>query len=247
MRDQKHNFALYYHDLQSNLKTDTSLKVDDQELVHRVIKILRLQLGDQLTLFANNQVLTGIIELIDKKSFILTKCRLESVAQFKPAITMALGVLKKDNFENALYNCVEFGANQITPVIFAKSIPQKLNQERINKIIISAAEQSKNFSLPDWHEPVRFTVFLEQIKQNLQTTYLYCDVGGQDLSSIIHKIKSQVCNQLVMIVGPEGDLTSDEKALLVAQPNVLIVRLTPTVLRSYQAVALALGAMRALL
>lgn len=247
MRDQKHNFALYYDGLIANLKPTDKLIINDQELVHRVLKVLRLQVGDELTLFANHQVLTGIICLVDKKSFCLEQIHWYQSAKLVPEIIVALGVLKKENFENALYSCVELGANQITPVIFAKSTPQKLNQERLEKIIISAAEQSKNFNLPAWHDPVKFELFLAQIKQNLHTTYIYCDVAGDDMLVIINQIKTRLCDQLVIIIGPEGDLTSEEKALLMAQPNVLTMRLTPTILRSFQAVAVALGALRSVL
>jgi 16S rRNA (uracil1498-N3)-methyltransferase len=249
MRDQKHNFAFYYAQLDANLKSagKLTMTISDPELVQRVTKILRLQVGDELILFAKRQSITGVINLIDKKSFSLEQISWHQVVSLVPEINVALGVLKKENFENALYSCVELGANHISPVIFAKSAPQKLNPERLEKILISAAEQSKNFNLPHWQEPVSFAIFLEKIRQNPQITYIYCDVLGDSMWQVVAKIKTQACTKMVLIVGPEGDLTTQEKELLAAQPNVLVMRLTPTILRSFQAVAVALGAFRSLL
>ena len=63
---------------------------------------------------------------------------------------------------------------------------------------------------------------------------------------LISQIKAQAYEKIVLIIGPEGDLTSDEQTAL-AEHHVLNMQLTPTVLRSFQAVTVALGALRSLL
>ena len=52
--------------------------------------------------------------------------------------------------------------------------------------------------------------------------------------------------QISLMVGPEGDLTMDEKELL-KERDVQFLCLTPTVLRAQQAVAVSLGIFRSLL
>jgi len=248
MRDQKHEFALYFEQLSQNFSKAGKLIILDPELVQRLFKILRLVPGDNLTLFNQNYFVDAQISLIDKKQLVLENLVWHNLATLKPEITVAIGVLKKENFENALYSCVELGANAILPIMFAKSAPTKLNHERVNKILISASEQSKNFSMPVWHEPILFHQFLAQIqkKQAIKTAYIYCDIHGKPMLPIISQIKSQVYEKIVLIVGPEGDLTSEEQAQL-AEQHVFSMQLTPTVLRSFQAVTVALGACRSLL
>ena len=245
MRDQKHNFAIYYAGL--SVKRQTHLVVTDLEIVHRIGKILRLTAGDEVTLFNNNGAVTGLITLVDKKSLIIESVTWSHHQALMPEIVVGLGLLKKENFENALYSCVELGANCIAPIMFAKSTPQKLNQERIDKILFAAAEQSKNFHLPTYYEPVLFPKFLSQIGQDLETIYIYCDVSGQGMLEVVTQIKKKSGYKIVLIVGPEGDLTTQEKEHLQAQPNLIFMRLTPTILRSFQAVTVALGALRSLL
>lgn len=249
MRDQKHSFALYYHELAANLERNKQIIITTQELVHRVFKILRLQVGDKLTLFNDKINLVSQIGLVDKKNLVLTDLTWHKPVALKPQITIALGVLKKENFEQALYSCVELGASNILPIVFAKSIPQKLNFERIEKILISAAEQSKNFGIPVWHEPILFTEFLSKIKSspvNSKIIYIYCDINGTPMLPIVSQLSMQVYDEIVLIIGPEGDLTTNEQTQLLSN-QVLSMQLTPTVLRSFQAVTVALGALRSLL
>jgi len=48
------------------------------------------------------------------------------------------------------------------------------------------------------------------------------------------------------MIGPEGDLTAQEKELL-KERGVQFLRLTPTILRAQQAVVVAMGIFRSLL
>lgn len=252
MRDQKHNFALYYAQLEQSYAKSGKLTILDPDLVQRIFKILRLVPGEQVILFNSNYTVTAEISLIDKKQLVLEQLIWQEQISFKPEIVIALGMLKKENFENALYNCVELGASAILPIMFAKSVPNKLNQERVHKILIAAAEQSKNFSLPKWHDPISFAQFLQEIKKSQankpanKTVYIYCDIAGQPMLPVITQIKNGSCEKIVLIIGPEGDLTALEREQLLAQ-SVFSMQLTPTILRSFQAVTVALGALRSLL
>ena len=246
MRDQKHQFALYYSDL-LNQKNTQRLQIADLDLVHRVNKVLRLQVGDELFLFTKTKYLIGKISLQDKKSFTLEQVVWHKLSLVQPEIVVAQAVLKRENFENALYSCVELGATAILPILFAKSVNQKLNQDRIEKILINAAEQSKNFNIPVCDEPLEFTSFLQQIKQDQKTAYIYCDVLGQAMLPLVQQIQEAAYNKMVLIIGPEGDLTTSEKQQLLECKNLFCMRLTPTILRSFQATTVALGALRSLL
>jgi len=248
MRDKKHSFAIFFPDLCSELSKSSKLVIVTPELVHRIGKVLRLQIGDELELFNTTKTVVAQISLIDKKQLILENLVWRDLISFKPEITIALGVLKKDNFENALYSCVELGASAILPIIFTKSTPLKLNRERADKILIAASEQSKNFNLPDWHTPILFEQFLGQIKksQTSKIAYIYCDINGKPVLPLISQIKADGYEKIVLIIGPEGDLTNQEQEQL-AGLGVFSMQLTPTVLRSFQAVTVALGVFRSLL
>lgn len=238
MKDQKHNFALYYPELSN--KQSVKLSIVQPDLVHRIVKILRLKLDDTITVFNREIFATGKIKSLDKKLVAIDVASQGKNKKLVPHITVALGVLKKNHFEQALYSCAELGADVVQPIKFAKSVLQKNDHERDQRILISAAEQSKNFRFPEYKDSISIDEFLSQMDFK-NVIYVYCDVSGKPALDVVQDLKSS--KNIVLIVGPEGDLTIDEKEGL-KKAGVLFMTLTPTVLRSVQAVAVALGMIR---
>lgn len=70
-------------------------------------------------------------------------------------------------------------------------------------------------------------------------------LGGYLLLEVMGKITEQKPDAMTCMVGPEGDLTDQEKDEL-KKVNVQFVRLTPTVLRSWHALLVGVGALRSL-
>lgn len=244
MRDLKHCFALYYQNLKKEQGEDF-LKITDSELCHRVAKVLRLRHDDQLNLFGKRCSVLGSLVQIGPKEFVLGQLVWSEIEPLQPHLTVAFGFLKREHLSEALYNCAELGANEIQPIVFQKSIIQPLNQDRVEKILVAAAEQSKNFSLPVWREPQTFQQFLKTMEMQADTAYIYCDPDGASLPDVIVKLKNyNYATKFVLIIGPEGGLTSEER-LSLQHPKIIWLRLTPTILRATQAIAVAVGAVRA--
>lgn len=243
MPSEKHNFALYFADLNCS-DSAKELIVSDLDLVHRATKVLRIKEGGAVTLFNKKINVLGTLSKITKKNFTLDIITISGSKHLAPKITVALGVLKKEHFETALYSCVELGASQIQPIVFKKSVSQKLNLDRLQRVLVSAAEQSKNFDFPSWQQPISFLDFV--VDMNKPCQYIYCDISGKPMFDVVQQIKQQTATEIVLIIGPEGDLTTVEKNTLL-QKGVLFMQLTPTVLRSVQATAIALGSLRSML
>lgn len=242
MKDQKHNFALYHPELSN--KQSAKLSITNKDLVHRIAKVLRLKLGDTITVFNREVFATGKIKSLDKKLVAIEVASKGENKKLVPHITVALGVLKKNHFEQALYSCAELGADVVQPINFAKSVSQKSDHERDQRILISAAEQSKNFRFPGYKNSISMDEFLSQMNLSTDTVYVYCDVSGKPALDVVQSLNDS--KNIVLIIGPEGDLTTEEKELL-KKAGVLFMSLTPTVLRSVQAVAVALGILRSFL
>ena len=113
--------------------------------------------------------------------------------------------------------------------------------------MIAAAEQSKQFSLPEIHAPRGLQEAVTQYAKH--SIKLVADPAGDSLYKILTTLKQHAHaksqTSIVMTLGPEGDFTADEKNLLNAA-HYQSVRLTPTVLRSQQAGALLLGFIRSI-
>ncbi len=245
----KHEFAFYVQNLSSYLNASQSntIRIDDVHLYHRIVQVLRLQPGETVVVFnAQQSAQIVLLEQTSKKCIEGTLVTKAHNTILKPTITVMLPVLKKEALQEAVYSCVELGANAIQLVITKKTqrpFGGDKEMERLHNIMVAAAEQSKNFSLPQLCRPQPVE---DALNQGGQDTFMYCDINGKPLVSVIEQITKASPAALALCVGPEGDFTDQERALLV-QHGAIPIALTPTVLRAQHALVVALGAIRSIL
>lgn len=245
IRDNKHTFAVYVPQLSSLIRSSglhAQLTINDSDLYHRIYTVLRLR-HEEIILFDDSQHIVFLLHDADRKKLVEGQIKAITTHQpFTPAITMLLPVLKREAFADALYACVELGANTIIPVITAKTQRGEaaFDMPRARKIMIAAAEQSKNFTIPTLISPMPLAAALVPCKSGMQ---FYADPAGEALLSCMSRLAAGA-HDCTIAVGPEGGFVADEIALL--QHHFFVpCALTPTILRAQQAVALTLGAFRA--
>lgn len=245
MNNQKHEFALYVSNLSQRVKSAGDvITLDDAQVVHRLSTVLRVKAGEQIRLFDNDwNALCTIRELIKKKITGVVET-VHKNQTFKPFITAVLPLLKKDSLAEAIYSCVELGVQEVYLISTAKTqrsslAPKEL--EHLKKIAISAAEQSKNFALPIMHVPRPLTHYLQE--SHAADAKIFFDPSGKQAKEIIGSIHT--ASRLVIIIGPEGDLTAEEKTLL-NKHQFLMCALTATILRAQEALVVGAGLIRSM-
>ncbi len=158
-KDQ-HAFAFFYPEttkLGIEVPVDNICTVDDRLLCHRIMHVLRLNKGESFTLFDSHKHLECILEEVNERKLHATVSAYECNAVFAPHITFIVPLLKKEAFEESIYTLTELGANAIQLVNTKKTQRTwggQKEQERIERIMQAAAEQSKNFAYPKVAEPV---------------------------------------------------------------------------------------------
>lgn len=237
----KHEFALFFPDLIA-LGVGDEITIIDHDLVHRMHTVLRMKVGQSCILFnARRAYAITIISLSKKELEALVDERIES-SPLKPSIRFLLPLLKREALEEALYSLVELGANEIQLVATHKSLHevQPKYMERLHKIIIAAAEQSKHFTIPALLDPIPLArIFNDDV-------LVFFDPEGEQAFSIIEDMRRLKPHRFNLLIGPEGDLTHDEKKLL-KEHGALFCQLTPTILRARSAVVAGLALFRSLL
>ncbi len=243
----KHEFALYVSRLSASKAGQTITA--DASLAHRVKNVLRLRQEDTVILFDDVFYVTAQITQIEKRSVSFTVLSFDKIHPLEPTINLMLPFLKPDAFEAALYTSVEMGATTVQPVFVRKGHARLFSAERILKVMRAAAEQSKNFYIPPVHAPLEFEQLINQIAQK-QEPIIFFDPQGATLletfGAVQNKLTKMAKPSLILMIGPEGDLTDEEKNAL-RELGVQFCALTPTILRSFQALAVGLGAFRSLL
>jgi 16S rRNA (uracil1498-N3)-methyltransferase len=248
MSKNKHEFALYFPAFTQQFGSASAgalVTLDNEELCHRILKVLRLQEGEQVTLF--NNLHHAQVEIIQttKRTVGVRIIAIQENTAHKPAVTFLLPLLKRADLEVAIYSLVEMGVTTIQLVATEKTANSLHSEKeflRLQNIMIAAAEQSKNFSMPELAAPILFTAALAE----LEKPCIFFDPQGDFLLDVLNPLIQQKPAALTLMVGPEGDLTELEKNLL-KQSGAQFCALTPTVLRSVQAVALGAGMIRTVL
>ena len=251
-KNQKHEFALYWHDLSEYIKqySEHSLfQITDQHLVHRIVSVLRLKQEDAFVLFDKHKHVHVELGSSTKKQCIVEVKSIDSNKLLQPKITFGLPLLKREAFENALYSLVECGVTAIQPIVTTKVHKASWSEkesERAKKIVIAASEQSKQYAIPDINSPVVLSDFVRSFLKTF-TDLVFFDPEGQPLGHYFKNIEAKSHDKhFFLLIGPEWDLTQDEKELL-KKTGFVFLGLTPTIVRAQQAASLSAGIFRALL
>lgn len=177
----------------------------NEETSKHCIRVLRMQVGEQL------QLTSGIgdlytVEIIDanKNACVVQKINENFKAKNKKQIHIAISPLKNTNrIEWFLEKATELGISTITPIICKRTEKQHFKFERMQNILIAAMLQSQQCYLPQLLEPIAVNDF---IKQANQKTKLIAHCLEEDKKSI----KDFISDDVLMMIGPEGDFTSEE-------------------------------------
>ncbi len=162
-KNQKHIFSFYIDRLSfllSSVEIGSLAVLKDKNVYHRIIRVLRLHSGDSCILFDSIIHVHFLIQkLVNKQEIygVIKQKKYNKILQ--PHITSILPLLKRDDIETALYSLVEMGVNRIQLMITNKVQRKwggKKEKEHLQKVIVAAAEQSKNFSIPLLHPPQSF-------------------------------------------------------------------------------------------
>ena len=230
-RINTHLFALYY--LGKKITHHNLLVITDTDLIHRMHRVLRLEVGDTCILFDRTTWMEVTLTALARATITCTVIAQHDIKPWYPKIRFLLPVLKREALATAIYNLVEAGVQEIQLIQ-----PQKVHRtfggtkelERLERIAIAAAEQSKNFAVPDIKEPISWEEALILLQKT--TSYVGDPTGIPIFDSLGERRKlPDLCT---LLVGPEGDFTPREYAEL-KEAHVISLQLTPTILRAEMA------------
>lgn len=231
------------------LKTGESILLDAQAATH-VARVLRLKQYDQIIVF-NGQggEYVGVIDAVDKRS---VKVVLESYHQPQTEsplhIILLQGISRSERMDYTLQKSVELGVNEIYPIT-TQHISIHLDAARAQKklahwqgVVNSACEQSGRDVVPEVHELASLQSCVEKISAADNQTMLVLDHRA---SITLNQVSLKSNNRIIMVVGPEGGLSDEERDWL-ADKGFTAVAMGPRVLRTETVALAAIAVMQSL-
>ena len=219
------------------LTSDHSEITFSKEESKHIVKVLRKNEGDFLHI-TNGK---GYLFKAEISLATTNKCMaqiIETEIQEKSNLHIHLAVAPtkmNDRYEWFLEKATEIGIQEITPIICDHSERKVVKIERYKKIIQSATKQSLRYHMPIINDPVNIKSFIKN--HNNETLYIaHCEeTKRQSLKEVLSQTKS---NNFTILIGPEGDFSTNEIELALAN-NYVPVTLGETRLRTETAAIVA--------
>ena len=191
---------------------------------HYLSKVMRINLGESFSLFNQNGEWEAKVENITKGIVEFTIIKKLRSAGNEKEIWLAFAPIKLNYLNLMIQKATEIGVTRFIPILTERTIVRKLNDKRINKIIIEAAEQSNRLNVPSLDKLTKLDNFL---KTNQNANIIFGDLNT-DNKKIDLKNKDPLC----ILIGPEGDFSIKERENILKLKNIIPLKINDNILRS---------------
>ena len=189
--------------------------VSGQELEH-LRKVLRLRLGDRVTLFDDQGwEHEGII-----RSFSAQAGEIEIFNSHQPmresslGTTLAQALGKGDTMDFIVEKATELGVQTIIPFVSSRTVPRldgkkmELRRERWEKIALSATKQSGRTRMPEICDLLDFGDVVRR-PWPCELKLLFWEAESLQSLTQIREEKNRL-DSVLLVIGPEGGFSSEE-------------------------------------
>ncbi len=216
----------------------------DLASAHHATRVLRLAVGDALTLFdGTGGEYAATLVRADKRGAAIRVERFLPVERESPlALTLAQGIVASDAMDSAVRKATELGVTAIQPLITARSAPMGdgvRGDKRVahwRHIAAAAAEQSGRNRIPDVAAP---RAFAEWLAAWPGSGIVLLPDAVTALAAI-----APPAPPLAVVIGPEGGFDGRESAAAKGR-GFEALKLGPRVLRADTAAAAAIAVVQA--
>ena len=196
----------------------------DKPQSYYLSKVMRMNEGQSFSLFNHGGEWEAKIQSINKGiiEFLIVK-KLRS-ANTEKEIWLAFAPIKLNYLNLMIQKGTEIGVTKFIPILTERTIVRKINEKRINKIIIEASEQSNRIKVPSLDKLIKLDNFLDL---NQKVNIIFGDLNTKN-KKIEIKNKDPIC----ILIGPEGDFSVNERKKILELKNILPVKINNNILRS---------------
>ena len=197
--------------------------------------VMRLGIGAELLVFdgASGEWLARIADA-GKKRMTLTVEKRTREPEAIPDVWLAFAPVKRAQTDWLVEKATELGAARLVPVMTQRTVAERVKLERLEAISIEAAEQCGRTRLPEIGELTTLKQLLDQ-RDPARWLYFADESGGEPAASAFGP------DPALILVGPEGGFTDEERGLIRTATNSVPISLGPRILRAETAALAALA------
>ena len=206
-----------------SLTINSSSKLDKSQS-HYIFNVMRINEGQSFSLFNEGGEWEAKVIEIEKgivKFVIIKKLRpSEKIRE----LWLAFTPIKINYLNFMIQKATELGVTKFIPILTERTVVRDINKNRINKIIIEAAEQSNRIIVPTLEKLMNFDKFLK--------IYQDTNIIFGDLNSKNNKLNVSYKKPICILIGPEGDLSEKERQKILRLKNISALNVNKNILRT---------------
>jgi 16S rRNA (uracil1498-N3)-methyltransferase len=225
--------------VRSALGIGTSVELDAGH-ANYLGNVLRLKEGGELLLFdgSSGEWLARIANSAKKRMTLVVE-RKTRETETVPDVQLAFAPVKRAQTDWLIEKATELGVARLIPVLTQRTNSERVRTERLRAIAIEAAEQCGRTVLPDIEEPIALGQLLER-RDSERKLYFADETGGEPVIDTFQP------GPALILIGPEGGFTPDERELVRGASNSIAISLGPRILRAETAALAALASYMAI-
>ena len=197
--------------------------------------VMRLGVGAELLVFdgQSGEWLARIAEAAKRRMSLVVERRTREPETI-PDVWLAFAPVKRAQTDWLVEKATELGAARLLPVMTQRTVAERVRLERLEAIAIEAAEQCGRTRLPVIAELMSLKQLLES--RDASRRHCFADEAGGE-----HAARVFASGPALILIGPEGGFTDDERCLVRGAANAVPISLGPRVLRAETAALAALA------
>lgn len=202
----------------SKCETGGSFRVTGTEL-HHMRDVMRLRLGNRVILCGPEglEVPARIASFEADAAIVRADEAFRNEGSVRPHLILASGVIKAARMDLLVEKAAEMGAAEFWPLICARSVvrePGLERRERWRRISLAAAKQSLHPRAMEVGAPLDVATMTSSLPKGALA--MACVPGAQPFIAVLRCRSDSVkaCPAVVIAIGPEGDFTAEELALM---------------------------------
>lgn len=233
-----HDFTSERLFVEAALAAGTSVDISDAQ-ANYLLNVLRLKAGAQLLLFNGlDGEWRAEITAVRKRGCVLTVREQTRLQTSGPDIQYLFAPLKHARLDYMVQKAVELGVARLTPVLTRRTVPDRVNLERMRANAIEAAEQCGVLRLPQVDAPVTLERALNAWDES--RTLVFCDEDAPVADPLAALSRLKRGAPVAVLIGPEGGFTEEERQLVGARPFAVAISMGPRIMRADTAAVAAL-------
>ncbi len=222
--------------------TSASIILDDKKL-HHLLHVLRAKAGDQIRIFnAQYGEWLAKIDHIEKNKLYISLEKQLRRSQPSGRVSLMFAPIKQDKLHFLVEKAVELGVDRLIPVLTERTIVRDINTEKMESYIHQAAEQSERLTIPKLFSLNKLSSALDNL--NIADSVIFCNEQEQENSLKKSLSMLEDNKNYIILVGPEGGFTSQERLLLNNDKKVISTHIGSRILRAETAALFVVGCLQ---